>query len=351
MKRIYCAAMIAISGLFSQSPLADDVTLRIGAGHPSVMTYVNIWDTYFANELIERAADIGHNVRLVRAWGTATGVEGVLDVTASGALDIGIIATVFEPSRLELLNAAYLMPFSTPDPILQTKIFNQLIRENEAFSAAVASYGLTILGVMATENYGMPMRNIPSGVDSVRGLRIAAGAVNAPWSAAVGAVPVAIPVNQNYEAISSGLLDGNIIFVSAMETFNFHELFDAFFKTDFGAMPGYLAIMNSTTRARLPEELVTLIDEVAQETVAELAAISADKDASFKEIAESHGVTIVQIASEEKETWAEAILPNAEEKIAEMESRGVPAQSVMLDYIRYLGEAGHEFPVTFSFEN
>lgn len=343
-------ATTAISGLCVTAAQAENVTLRIGAGHPSVLAYVQIWDDYFTSQVTDRAADLGHQVRFISAWGTATGVSDVLEATSAGALDIGLIATVFEPSRLELFNVGYLMPFSSPDPILQTEVANRLIQENPAFAEVLGGFGLTALGAMATENYGMPIRTAPNGIADVAGLRIAAGEANAPWAQAAGGVPVAIPANENYEAISSGLLDANVIFISAMESFRWYELFNAFYSTDFGALPGYLSVMNSETRDELPEDLVALIDQVALETVAELADISSRRDAQFTEIAQGHGVEIVQISAEDQTAWAQAILPGAEAQIAEMESRGLPAVSVMGDYVRYLREAGHEFPVTFSFE-
>lgn len=345
--RSTAAAALAIAA--ATAAHAENFTLRVGAGHPSTLAYVQPWEEYFSEQLRERAAELGHNVRVIGAYGTVAGVDNVIETTASGAFDIGLAIPIFEPGNLELFNFGNMMPFASPDPILSTEVANRMIEETPALQTYLDDFGLEILGMNANENYGMSLRTAPESLDDVAGMRIASGAVNAPWTAAVGGIPTPIPVNENYQAMQSGLLDGNIYFISGMEVFQFSEVIDAYYQTDFGSLPGILAVMNRETREEMPEELVALIDEIAEETLLEAARIAAERDAEFTERA-SENVTVVQITEEDKAEWAERLRPGIEEAVAEMDGRGLPASEVFGTWVRYLREAGHEFPVTYSFE-
>ncbi|MEC7763242.1 MAG: TRAP transporter substrate-binding protein DctP [Pseudomonadota bacterium] len=334
--------------LGSTAAFAEDVTIRIGAGHPAALTYVQAWDEYFEEQLVMRAKELGHNVRLIEAWGTVTKLENVTETVASGALDIGLATPTFEPSTLELFNFGNMLPFASTDPVLQSEIATKMLKDLPELSGALDNMGLTVLSMSSGENYGMALRDVPQHPEDMKGLRISCGAAVSPWVSAMGAVPVPLPVTENYQAMQSGLIDGNVFFISGIEVFKFYEVLDAYYQTEFGSLPSVLAVMNNDTRAKLPEDLVALIDEIAVETAIEVGRLSAERDAEFTEMAREK-VEVVQILPEDKQRWAEAIKPGVEAAVAEMDGRGLPASNVFGTYVRYLAEAGHQFPVSYSF--
>ena len=58
---------LACSSLAAQ---ADTFTLRMGGGHTTGLTYVNQYDTYFADEVAKRVEEqTDHKVRFIKAWG------------------------------------------------------------------------------------------------------------------------------------------------------------------------------------------------------------------------------------------------------------------------------------------
>ncbi|MEC7763238.1 MAG: TRAP transporter substrate-binding protein DctP [Pseudomonadota bacterium] len=334
--------------LGSTAAFAEDVTIRIGAGHPAALTYVQAWDEYFEEQLVTRAKELGHNVRLIEAWGTVARVDNVTETVASGALDIGLAIPTYEPSTLELFNFGNMMPFASTDPVLQARVINRMLQDLPDLSGALDDMGLTVLGMAAGENYGMALRDVPQHPEDIKGARIAAGAVVAPWVSAMGGIPVPLPVNENYQAMQSGLIDGNVFFISGVEAFKFYEVLDAFYQTEFGSLPGILFIMNNDARARLPEDLVALIDDVALEAAGEVGRLSAERDAQFADMLKDK-IEIVSISAEDKQRWAEAIKPGVEEAVAEMDGRGLPASKIFGTYVAYLAAEGHELPVSYSF--
>lgn len=71
---VYDVALVLTAGAAN----AEKVTLRAGAGHPPALAYVAVWDSYFEEELKKRAAELGHEVRLIEAWGTVGKLDTVL---------------------------------------------------------------------------------------------------------------------------------------------------------------------------------------------------------------------------------------------------------------------------------
>src|SRR6218665_4207432 len=52
------------------SACAANFTLRMGGGHPTGLTYVGVYDTYFATEVTKRVKETtGHDIRFIKAWG------------------------------------------------------------------------------------------------------------------------------------------------------------------------------------------------------------------------------------------------------------------------------------------
>lgn len=343
-------AFVAASLVASYAPaaVAENITLRIGAGHPNALTYVKGWDDFFETELKARAAELGYNVRLIEAWGTVANVTNVTETVSNGALDIGLAIPIFEASTLELYNFGNMLPFASPDAMVQARVIERMFEELPMLRTHLDDMGITVLGMSTGENYGMALRNVPERPEDIAGMRIASGTVNAPWTSAMGGVPVPIPVNENYQAMQSGLLDGNIFFAAGMEIFKFHEVLDAYYKTDFGSLPGVVFAMNNETRAELPADLVALIDELAFETGEEVARLSKERDEFFLDMI-GEKVAVVQISDEDKARWARTLQPQVEAAVAEVAARGVPIQEVFNTYVRLKAEQGYAFPVDYSF--
>ena len=87
------------------SAYADTFTLRMGGGHPPGLTYVGVYDTYFASEVTKRVkAKTGHDIRFIKAWGGSVAkVDGVIEAVQKATLDIGLAPIGFEQSRAGLL--------------------------------------------------------------------------------------------------------------------------------------------------------------------------------------------------------------------------------------------------------
>src|SRR6218665_509316 len=130
------------------SACATNFTLRMGAGHPSGQPYAGVPDPDSATEVTKRVKETtGHDIRFIKAWGGSFAkVDGVIEAVQKGALDIGLSPIGFEQSRAGLLNYSAYVPFTSPDPVLQQKVSNRMIREVPALQASMKPYNSHLLG-------------------------------------------------------------------------------------------------------------------------------------------------------------------------------------------------------------
>ncbi len=328
---------------------AASFTLRMGGGHPTGLTYVGVYDTYFATEVSKRVKEkTGHDIRFIKAWGGSVAkVDGVIEAVQKGTLDIGLSPIGFEQSRAGLLNYSAYVPFTSPDPVLQQKVSNRMIKEVPALQASMKPYNSHVLGAMTSEAYGVTTKFDWNSVAELKGKRIALAGTNAPLFIPLGAVPVTLGIGEHYQAIQNGLADGSLFYISGLEAFKLQEVAKVFNKTGFGSLSTLVAFMNLDTRARLPKEVVAIIDEVAEESAMRVAEISKQRDVDVETRAKAAGVKVNTLPDAEKKRWAELLKDLPGKAAKELDGKGQPATDVLKTYIRFMNEAGYKFPIDY----
>ncbi len=332
---------LAVPALRAQA----ETVLRIGAGHPTpALAYVLVADTFFVPEVTRRAKERGLNVRFIKAWaGTVAKVNGVVETVQKGALDIGLSVPAFEQARTALLNYGQYFPFTTTDPVLQAKVATRMLREVPALQESMNPYGVHVLAMSASENYGMMLRREVNGIDGLKGLKLACAGANAPWAQSVGAVPVQMPIGENYQAIQTGLIDGNIYFATGFAAFKLHEVAKHYLLADFGSLVSNSMMMNADRRRQLPSELIAIIDEVATQSSMRVAEISAKRHQDAL-TANKDRVKFIPVSATDRRRWAEAMKDLPAATARELDRKGLKGTDTFRTYTRFVKEAGHAFP-------
>ncbi|NYT68234.1 TRAP transporter substrate-binding protein DctP [Pusillimonas noertemannii] len=349
MKTFYCLAAAALSLAMSATAHADTFRLRMGGGHTTGLTYVKVYDTFFADEVSKRVAErTDHKVRFIKAWGGSVAkVDGAIEAVQNGTLDIGLSPIGFEQSRAGLLNYSAYIPFTTPDPTVQAAVSNRMIKEVPALQESMKRYNSYVLGAMVSEAYGTATTFDWNTVEGLKGKRIALAGTNAPLFMAVDAVPVTLGIGEHYQAMQTGLADGSLFYMSGMEAFKLKEVAKYFNKSGFGSLSTLVAFMSLSTREKLPKEVVAIIDEVALEAAVKVGELSKQRDQDVEAKLKSEGITINTLPLEERRKWAEAVKDLPIRAAKELDGKGFPATEVFKTYIRFLKEAGYTFPVDY----
>lgn len=350
MRKLIPTLVAAAFAVGFGSAHADNFTLRMGGGHTPGLTYVNVFDTYFADEVAKRVkAKTGHNIRFIKAWGGSVAkVDGAIEAVQKGSLDIGLSPIGFEQARAGLLNYSAYMPFTSDDPVLQQKVAARMLKEVPALQASMKPYNAHILAQMSTEAYGVATSFDWNKLEDLKGKRIAMAGTNAPLFMPVGSVPVTLGIGEHYQAMQNGLADGSLFYMSGLEAFKLREVAKVFNKSGFGSYSTLVAFMNLNTRAKLPKEVVAIIDQVAEEASVKVGEISKQRDREIEARAKEAGVKVNTLPAAEKKRWAELVKDLPGKAAKELDGKGQPATEVMKTYIRYLGEAGYKFPIDYA---
>lgn len=115
MKGLCTAALLSAT---ATSVTAEDISLRIGSGHPQGVVYVDLMINFFQAELkshIEERTD--HTISFVEGYpGSIVKLTETLEGAQDGILDIGGYLLCFAPSSLPLHAFQVMLPFGAMDP-------------------------------------------------------------------------------------------------------------------------------------------------------------------------------------------------------------------------------------------
>ena len=355
------AAALA-STAFVSSAVADSFTLRIGSGHPSAPTpYVRNLENVFVPNVVARvAAETDHKIKFIEAYGGKIAkVHETLEAVEKGLLDLGAYCVCFETAKLLPLNFDYFVPFTSADPRIVNKVKAKLIEKYpELIAVLPEKYNQIYLpGLSAFDDYGIGTVEPWKKAEELKGRKIGAAGPNLPWDSLFGAIPVTSTLPTMYNDMATGVAEGTVIFPTAHGGgYKFYEVAPYWTVVGFGAMNQNIFTMNANTAAKLPPEVMKIIEEEAQ---VYSKAVNEDVWAGYTKgleklvaVGEEKGLkdTVYYLPMEEKQKWAETIKdwPNTRANDI-MNEYGVDGIKIMDEYMDMIEAEGHEWPVRYKF--
>lgn len=155
--------------------------------------------------------------------------------------------------------------------------------------------------------------------------------------AALGAVPIGMPVTQMVESLSKGVVDGTMLPWEVVPATKVHEL------TKFSAEVGgeytmstttMMFVMNKKKYDSLPPELKKVIDaNSGRETSAWISGQLKSADNAGRQSVVGHGNKIYQIPPEETAKWQAAAKPVTEDWIKEIAAKGGDGRKLLADAV------------------
>lgn len=331
---------------------ADEITLRIGSGHPiGLLAYTGSAHEFFAPELkrrIEEQTDHTVKVQELHA-GAVAKVDQVLEATADGILDIGFVSLIFEPSNAFLQNFTLFLPFGTPDPEMATEAARATLDAHpELLTMFEEQFNQKYLTGACLSNYGLGTNFEWDAFADLEGRRIAGAGVNLDWIA--GASPVTSNLNEAYQSIQTGVYDGYISAISWWDSFKLYEVAPHFTLTDFGAQYLNAVTINVDTWESLPADVQEILVELAADYEAETTRLCIESEAGGIAALEENGATVRKISPEAREAWATALKDFPARMAAEADEMGLPGTSVLETYMTELEKRGYVWPYRYELD-
>ncbi len=146
----------------------------------------------------------------------------------------------------------------------------------------------------------------------VAGLKIrVAGATAAEVAIALGATPVQMPINQVYNALETGLIDGVFTGSSTLDDFKLDEVANSFtLGADLGRL-AFFAVMGTSSYDKLSAEAKAAVDANVGRDVSTNAEVSwnATGEAGIERARGVAKNTFVDLTPEEAQAFADAVIP------------------------------------------
>lgn len=154
---------------------------------------------------------------------------------------------------------------------------------------------------------------------------------------ALGATPKPVPMNEVYEAMARGVVDGCMTPIETLKAFRLAEV--AKYVTlcwEATNVYTFYVVMNKAVWNDLPSEVKGVLDEVSREFEEKAARVWNKVDFIGLEAGKKEGVEFITLPPKEMKRWKEAVSSVTERYIQELSRAGYKAEELraMIHYIR-----------------
>jgi TRAP-type transport system periplasmic protein len=253
-----------------------------------------------------------------------------------GVVDIGDGVLAYTPGRFLAMEAVNL-PNGYSSAKMATHVANEFYKEFKP--AEFDDFKVFFLhahgpGILHTKT---PVRSL----EEIKGLKIRAVGAAAKSTTALGAVPIAMPMFDVYEALKKGIVQGTFSPIEAMMTWKQAEVVK--YTTEcygIGYTSTFYLAMSKSKWDSLPPEIQKVFMEVSAEWIPKAARVWDASDEEAVEYLHKMGNEIIPLSKEENARWAKAIEPVIEDYMQTAEAKGLPAR----EYIGAIRDLIDNFP-------
>ena len=188
----------------------------------------------------------------------------VLEGTRDGITDIGFEPTIFHPDKLPLEQISFVTPFVTSDVELVGRVINKLHAEIPAFREQYDKFGVVRLAG-SSYRFLRAVHDLPGA--EVRGHH-GPPDQHGGRGAAMAARHAGNTRAEQHDALlqqhQDGVVDGFIIFPSAIPGMKYPEAAPYVTRVGFGAQYAAALIINKSVYDKLPAEIRTILHEAGE---------------------------------------------------------------------------------------
>lgn len=257
---------------------------------------------------------------------TLTQADKNYDGVAKGISDIGMSVLAYTRGKFPLTEVIDL-PLGYKNAYAATKLINEYYQKfkpkelNEVKILYLHAHGPGILHTC---------KKPVSKLEDLKGMKIRSTGLGAKVVAALGAVPVAMPMGETYDALSRGIADGSTAPIEALEGYRWGEVVK-FTTEDYSSAytSGFFVAMNKDKWNSLPPDIQAIIEKIDEEWAEKSGRLWDEIDKSGRGFILRLGNKIIPLSKEENERWGKAVRPLLDEYVASMKAKGLPGEEAL----------------------
>ena len=349
MNRKASLIALAVGGmLFAPSAFAQQViNLTVAAGQPTrAMSALMRVSDFFIPEVDKRIKAAGLDKKYKINWkeayaGSLLKPTFVLKGVSDGVADIGFEPTIFHPDKLPLEQVSFVTPFTTSDVVQVNHVIDALHEKIPEFKQQYDKFGVIRLGGSSFDSYELFTTFEVKKFDDIKGKKISTAGAALQWLRDTGATPVQSNMTLYYNNAKTGVIDGFIIFPSAIPGMKYPEAAPYVTKVGFGAQYAAALIINKGVYDKLPPEIQKILREAGKAYSDVSSKSQADAGtAGLNSVDKFHGGKLTTLPRAEQEKWANALPNIAKEWAANIDKHGMPGTKTLAAYMDEMRKAG-----------
>jgi len=291
---------------------------------------------YFIPEVDRRLAETGnYKIRWNKAFGgTIAKTRGVLDSLQYDLADLGIVTTPYHPDKVPFHNLPYVTPLVTSDIGLTARTMSHLVEKYPVLAEQWKQHKLVFLTTAGSiDTYQVFTNYEVKSLKDFEGRKIAGVGLNLRFLTGLDASPVNSGISDWYNNLATGLIDGLIGWAEGSIAYRLYEVAPFMIDARLGAVPTKSIVINERTWGRLPDEVKTILLDVAADYRDELARETERRSAESLKLYKEYGGTVIALSDEQRRAWAMGLPNIAKEWADDMEERGMPGNEILRDYM------------------
>lgn len=339
--RIVCAFSAALTA--STAYAQQEVNLTIAAGQAlRALPPLALLAEWWVPEVTKRAQAANIKINWKEAYaGSLLKPTMVLEGTRDGITDVGFEPTIFHPDKLPLEQVSFVTPFTTSNVVQVGKAMEHLHRTIPEYTAQYDKYNVVRLAGSSYDSYELFTTTPVKTFDDLKGKKIATAGAALQWLRGTPAAPVQSNMMLYYNSAKTGVIDGFIIFPSAVKGMKYPEAAPNLTIVGFGAQYAAALLVNKNSWAKLPPALQKIMRETAEEWSAKADAMMQSLgDEGIQATPSFPNGQVFRFDRAEQTKWASAMPNIAKEWAERLDKQGLPGSKALAAYMTEVRKAG-----------
>ena len=329
---------------FSTATAAETINMIAIDGYPARAMWVKEFTGFFIPKVNEELAKTGnYEIKWQEAYGgQIVKPRGVLEGIKLGLGDIGIVTTIFHNSKLPSQGISAVTPFIAPDARIVAKAVDEIAKEFPQMNKELAAENQVYLATgVVLDTYQMFSKTPINSLDDLKGKKVAGAGYNLRYLEGIeGAAGVRGGLPNFYNMLQTGVVDAAMLWPEAAKTFKIAEVAPYMLKADLGAVNSKTVTVNKDVWDKLPDEVKDVLKKVAVEYRDHVANVAMDRAAASLKAYKDGGGTVVELSSEARAAWANAMPNIAVDWAKKLDGAGAPGSDMLKAYTAKLKAAG-----------
>jgi len=320
---VFCVMLVGF--MLSTSPV-------FGQAKPIELTYSNFFPAPHKNAVLSvewgKEVEKRTNGRVkvtVFPGGTLTPAAQCYDGVVKGLSDVGLSVLGYTRGRFPLTEVIDL-PLGYRNGLEATKLINLYLKKfnpKEFDDVKVMFLHAHGPGILHTKK---PVATL----EDLKGLKIACHGLSAKIVQALGAVPVAMPMPERYDAIQKGVAEGGVFPLEALKGWKLAEVVNST-TLNYGSAytTGFFVVMNKEKWASLPADVQKIIEEINQEYIVKVGQGWDEIDKEGMDLAVSKGIKAIALPKAEDDRWHKLVQPVLDDYVKAMNEKKLPGAEAL----------------------